>query len=439
MAERKTLTDAGIKSILAKLRPGQKVEIADKAVPGFGLRNRSFYLVACYEKGGNPTRRTLGRVGELSLEQARAKAHAWRGAIRAGKDPAVEEGRQRQAEARKRKVTFEAVAEDFIREKLPAERKGDEVARDIRRDLVSKLGNMPITEIQRLDIRDLIKAKKQRAPAQARNLLGYAKRVFSWAVDQEVYGLPSSPCTEIKAREIIGDRQVAERTLTPNELFALWRAAKRLPYPYRQVYQLLMLNALRLNEVADVSSPEFEYATRDWTIPKARMKGKNGKARPHLVPLTAESLQIIGRLPTLTKGPYIFSSDFGLKPVWIGSKIKKRLDIAMRRTLKALARKRGENPDDIKLARWTNHDIRRTVRTNLSALKNIDGYRIPEEVKEAVIAHARPGIRGVYDKYEFADEKFEALSLWADRLMEIVEPSSKPTASADVIPLRRKR
>ena len=44
-----------------------------------------------------------------------------------------------------------------------------------------------------------------------------------------------------------------------------------------------------------------------------------------------------------------------------------------------------------KLPDWINHDIRRTVRTKFSAL------RIPEEVREAVLAHARPGIKGHYD------------------------------------------
>ena len=57
-----------------------------------------------------------------------------------------------------------------------------------------------------------------------------------------------------------------------------------------------------------------------------------------------------------------------------------------------------------KLPDWTNHDIRRTVRTKLSAL------RIPEEVREAVLAHARPGIKGHYDHHQYLDEKRDALS-----------------------------
>ena len=78
-----------------------------------------------------------------------------------------------------------------------------------------------------------------------------------------------------------------------------------------------------------------------------------------------------------------------------------------------VAKERGKR---IALPDFVNHDIRRTVRTHLSAL------RIGEEVREAVLAHVRPGIKGVYDKHQYLDEKREALTLWNARLRSIVEP-----------------
>ena len=76
----------------------------------------------------------------------------------------------------------------------------------------------------------------------------------------------------------------------------------------------------------------------------------------------------------------------------------------------------GKDPKRVTLPDFVNHDIRRTVRTHLSALK------IGEEVREAVLAHVRPGIKGVYDQYQYLDEKREALELWGARLRSIVEP-----------------
>jgi hypothetical protein len=145
------------------------------------------------------------------------------------------------------------------------------------------------------------------------------------------------------------------------------------------------------------------------------MKGKNGKARPHAVPLTDEIFAVFKELPRF-KGDYVFSTSSGEKPVWISTKAKEHIDCRMLRTLRALARYRGDDPHKVKLERWTNHDIRRSIRSQLSRLK------IAEEVREAVLAHARPGIKGVYDLHDYLDEKREALSLWAARLKSITEP-----------------
>jgi integrase len=159
------------------------------------------------------------------------------------------------------------------------------------------------------------------------------------------------------------------------------------------------------------------------------MKGKNHKARAHVVPLTDEMIAVLESLPRFTgkdAGLFLFSTTMGKGPVWMNKKVKDRLDVRMVRTLRALARMRGEDPHKVVLPRWTNHDIRRTVRSNLSRL------RVTEEAREAVLAHARPGIKGVYDLYDYFDEKREALELWAARLRSIVEP-----APDNVVALRR--
>jgi hypothetical protein len=169
---------------------------------------------------------------------------------------------------------------------------------------------------------------------------------------------------------------------------------------------------------------KFTLDQLEWVIPAERMKGEDGEARPHLVPLTPDILQILETLPLFKRGNFLFSTTFGEKPTCIGDKIKKKIDARMLRTLKALARLRGDDPAKAELKHWVNHDIRRTVRSNLSRL------RVTEEAREAVIAHARPGIKGVYDLYDYLDEKREALELWAVRLRSIVEP---PPSAANVI------
>jgi len=440
---RKNLTDRYLKSL--KPAPnGRPYEVMDSVIKQMGVRVMgtvaspvlTFILIARFPPSTNPTRRALGAYVEspkgasnrdptvdellaldvLTLAEARLKAQEWLRMIGRGIDPAIETERRRQARTRQQKNTFLAVFEDWVREKLPDERKGKVVERDVRREFVPKLGSLPITEITDLDVLGIINAKKRTAPVQARNELGHIKRLFKWAIDQRVYGLKTSPCDSLKPATIIGEKKSGTRILSDAELFALWRAVKRLPYPHKQAYQILVLTALRLNEVADASWPEFDLANRLWVVPAIRMKAKNSKARPHAVPLTDDVLAILTKLPRFKRGNFLFSTMFGEKPVWMNDKIKKRVDARMLRTLRALARRRGDDPAMVEFPPWTNHDIRRTVRSNLSRL------RVTEEAREAVLAHVRSGIKRTYDHHDYLDEKREALELWSARLRSIVEP-----------------
>jgi hypothetical protein len=86
-----------------------------------------------------------------------------------------------------------------------------------------------------------------------------------------------------------------------------------------------------------------------WTIPAARMKGKNGKARPHVVPLTDRMISIIEALPA-NGTKYLFA--VGRRPYDLDDKDKANLDRRMLRTLRALARR--EEPNAVDLPPWVN-------------------------------------------------------------------------------------
>ncbi len=159
------------------------------------------------------------------------------------------------------------------------------------------------------------------------------------------------------------------------------------------------------------------------------MKGRNGWAREHLVPLSSAAQEVINSLPRTKNAPYLFSFN-GKLPLAMNSPIKRDLDRRMLRILQAMARHRGEDHTQVTLPNWTNHDLRRVVRSGLSAL------RIPHNVAEAVLAHRPPGIVGTYDVYGYFDEKREASEKWAEKLASIVDP--KPTTPAKVIRLRRR-
>ena len=150
MAKMPTLNDAKVKA-LPPAPPGKRREYPDtgdgkqeRGVPGLVVRvtdkrSKSFVLIARYpgkqSKGAKtagqsyPERRALGTYPEMSLAEARAKARRWRALIAKDIDPAVEEARQRAAEAEadaaradaeaaKRTNSFAAAVEDYVARKV---------------------------------------------------------------------------------------------------------------------------------------------------------------------------------------------------------------------------------------------------------------------------------------------------------------------------------
>jgi len=107
---------------------------------------------------------------------------------------------------------------------------------------------------------------------------------------------------------------------------------------------------------------------------------------------------------------------FGVKHVAGFSRAKLRLEREMLKSWRALARARGEDRRAALNDPFVVHDVRRTMRTRLSALP------VPDLIRELVIAHTKPGLHRVYDLHAYVDEKRRALDLWAAELRDIVEP-----------------
>lgn len=412
------LTDRKLKSLKAAPE-GKHYDEWER--DGFGVRvsdkgTKTFVLVARYPGSTNPTRRAIGHYPTMTLAKARATAGQWRGWIGDGKDPAHEIERQRAAQLRKTANTFAAVAEDFIKEKLTSERKGEEVARDIRRVFIPAWGKRPITDITALEVRNLIKGFADAGkPYQAHNLLGYARRLWAWAIDQHAYGVELSPCDRLKPKTIIGKRKARTLVLTDAEIRAGWHASEMLGYPYGPLFRLLILTGQRKSEVAEARWSEFDLGKKLWTIPADRMKADAA----HVVPLSDDAIGLLNSLPRFNSGDYVFSTTFGKLPVNGFSKAKTRLDAAMLKSLR-------EGDAKAKLPDFVIHDLRRTVRTGLSAIPSISDL-----VRELVIGHTKPELHKVYDRHKYLDEKRHALDAWAGRLRAILNPQSANVVSID--------
>ena len=141
----------------------------------------------------------------------------------------------------------------------------------------------------------------------------------------------------------------------------------------------------------------------DWMLPAARNKVK----RDFIRPLSEAAMAILP--PRGHDDEFVF----GLAPdtpLVAFSRIKEQLDAKSGIT-----------------ARWTFHDLRRTARTLMSRAG------ANQDHAERYLGHIIGGVRGVYDRWAFLEEKAHVLKLLAQQVETIVNP---PTGN--VRQLRRK-
>jgi hypothetical protein len=419
-ATRRALTDRTINA-LKPAKAGQRYDVRDGIVPGLAVRvtdkgQRTFVLTARYPGSDNPTRRAIGDVGAITLADAREKAREWLRLLKTGVDPKDIEEAQREAEAERRLVTeraaqntFGAIAEIFLKEYVHGRnmRRARHVETRVRNELLPHWKDKPVQSITRDDVEDLIgDIVKRPAPRYAHNVLDDIKMFFGWCVDvvkrDKPYKLATSPCDRIKPAKLIGEKKVRTRVFDDAELRALWKACETVGYPYGSAVQLLMLVGCRLNEAAGAARHEFNGG---WVIPAERFKS----GQEHPLPITKDMRVLLDSLPEFKSGDYLFSACYGKRPVNGFSKTKQRIDKLM--------------PADT--APWTFHDIRRTVRSRLSAL------HVPDHVAEIVIGHGRKGMARVYDQHRYEAEIRKVLEAWQSLLRQIVNPQK------NVVPLKR--
>jgi integrase len=423
-AEKSTLTDRKIKSLKAALK-GERYQVMDALVPGFGVRVtdngvKTYIMQARYPGSSNPARRELG-VHIDELEEARTKAREWHKLIKQGIDPAIVEQRKKEEAAKAKASTFAAIVEDYKVLKLETLRSGQRTIDRFDTHLVPVLGAMPIADVTDIVVLSKIVHPRMKTKSMARQLLNDLRAFFFWIVDQRVYGMIMSPLAPIRVSKVLGKTAKRSRILTDTELRALWIAANRAPYPVGPLYRMLMQNPLRLREASKTCRAEWDIRGQCWTIPGERMKGK----LDHAVPITKEMAEIYSYMPN--RGDYLFSYDGGQKPMEAGNGCaKKIIDAEMLKVLREIAVEHGEDPELVKLKPWTNHDIRRTIRSRLSGLK-----AVPHDAREALLAHRKNGVEAVYDVHEYFDEKREALEVWAAELRRLVEPPPANVVSLD--------
>jgi integrase len=364
---------------------GKEYEIFwDLALESFGLKvteNGAKSFVFQYRASGT-TRRQRWPIG-LGLDKARKEARKAIGSVAAGGDPVLE----RRKEEDLAKNTFKSICDEYFRREGKRLRTKAAEAAALERLVYPTLGARPIESIKRSQITRLLdKIEDERGASMAEHVLAYVRKILRWhaARDDDF----RSPIVAGMGR-IRPSERARKRILNDDELRAVWKAAEASTHPFGYLVRYILLTATRRSEAARMV--DAELSGDDWVIPGSRYKNR----LDHMVPLSKAARELLAKIPRVEGVPFIFTIG-NAKAIAGFDHFKKTLD------------------EESGVTGWTIHDLRRTSRSLLSRAG------VDADHAERCLGHVIGGVRGIYDRHAYLDEKrhaFEALAAQIDRIV----------------------
>lgn len=413
------LTDQAVKRLKAEDK--KQVDYWDTMLPSFGLRvsqaGRKTWVIMTrtWVNGKRKLSRVkIGTYPDTSLAQARELAREAILIADSGKRPDIVWQRQETAKADDSINTFAHVRDDFLQKyrirrtnARPRPRTLEEMNRVLKSDRMKHLEPVPLTDITKQDVRDILdQIMSEGYNALANRTHTYLNSLFKWSAERDL--IDEIPTTGIKAP---GEKKSRERVLSVDEIALIWKALtpseNNETSMFEQIVKILLLTGQRRNEVGGMRWREIDFDKMMWTVPAVRTKNK----RTHLVPLSPAVMEILNeRRESNNSSPLVFTTN-GKTSFSGWSRSKSRTE------------KRADLNEH-----WILHDLRRTLVTHMN-----EELGIQPHVVEAVVNHAsgiNSGVAGVYNRAQYLDERKAALTAWADYIEQIIK-------GADVIPIRQ--
>ncbi len=356
-----------------------------------------------------PQRLTLGRHPALSVAQAR-KALTDAALLKDNGINPIQHKKDQEAKAKAKKQreiqTVEWLVNDFYQRYILKNRKAPEQIRQQKEaDIIPLLGDMKIQDISTRDITKALETIVDRgSPIHANKVLRTIKQMFNYAVSKGL--LKYNPAIAIDAKTIGGIETPRDRYLSYDEIKALWSylddTEKHRTHPATILgLKILLLTGVRTGSLIKAEWQEVDFNACLWTIPPEHLKLKKSEARkPHKVHLTDFVKGLFMQLRDLTDSQYIIPHKDGDKPA--NSKLFSRVINRSRGNIEGIT----EN--------FNVHDFRTTFSTSLAELG------ISPHITELALGHKLPKIMATYNKFEYLDERKEALTIWSDKIEMLV-------------------
>lgn len=369
-----------------------------------------------YRFAGKQRVMNIGNYQNLSLADARKIAKEYRARVSLGYDVAGEkQERKRKAvakiEAENNAYTMAKLADEYFQKRVLGVWKHPNIVRArIEKDIKPAIGHLSVEAITPRHIEALLQTIVERgAPTMANDVLRWLKRIFNHAIKLHIITL--NPALAFDVADAGGKEEARTRNLTRAEiakLFEAMKTAKGFSVENELCIKLLLALAVRKGELIGASWKEFDLEAGLWHLPAIRTKTEAAIT----IPLSNAVLGWLGSLKSLSCG-----SEWVLP----ARKMQNNLHVAESTLSVALAKvKHGLEP-------FTIHDMRRTAKTLLASLG------VKPHISERCLNHKIKGVEGIYDGYDYFEERKLALNALSDLLMQI-----ESGANDKVTPIRSK-
>jgi len=366
------------------------------------------YWMLRYTSNGKRKEMTLGQYPNISLADAKAEAAIKKREVSLGADPLIA---RKQIKDQPIKLVDD-LFEDWFENDLSKRLKHPGIPKRIyTKDIKPVIGELPIAEVKAVQIRTIIQGISDARPTVANDALMYMKQMFRHGFKLDL--LTHNPATAFTVSDAGGVEKSRDRHLNIDEIKQVFSVFKQNIAKFNRdnylACALLITLAVRKSELCCAKWEEFELDNALWHLPEGR--SKTGAAIT--IPLPQQIIEWLNELKIRACGSdYVFPARRTSKKPHMG-------DDTLNRAISSMfghEAGRKVQPTNLMgdIKPFSPHDLRRTFRSLTYPLG------IQEHVAERCLNHKLKGMEGVYDRYDYLDERLAAHTKIADYLESII-------------------
>lgn len=340
-----------------------------------------------YRLNGKAEKVALGKYPEMTLKAARRKRDELASMVASGQSPATQKQHMKVAIANA--ATIREFGERYYK---------DVVLRDVNdprnlrrwldKEIYPVLGSKLLRDVTAADVQAIVFRKRDNgSPASAGAIRNLIKRIFDYAV---VCGVAlTNPALATPMRFITRARP-RTRALSAEEIGAYIQTLYRsnIRRQFKLAFHIILLTLIRKSELLFAKWRDLNLDSGEWQIPEENSK----TGEPHIIYMSRQVVGMFCELKALAgASEWLLPSRSSPAKPFAKSALNQALE--------------GVN---FPIKPFTIHDLRRTGATRLGEM----GF--PSEVIEKALNHTIGGVRGIYNRAQYAEQRKQMLQCWAD-------------------------